>query len=191
MKKGILLLIGILFIESCQPEYKDIEGKNGSYKYFIDSYINPSDISLLKGPSNKSYVKFNSGILINVVSGKKFKDIAREHGESGETIFRYWKPPYSRVPYGIKKISFFIKDPDGKLKDVSNDVTIICPFYRLFIQSGYKADYTYYEKKVNHLTKEDLMYLVNPLEINLDKLQAETIIIKLFLEDGRIITKQK
>ncbi len=159
----LIMLLSLVALSSCDKDETLAPGAKGfQFQYFISSYIYPKSISV----SDKMEVYFNSDSEINIEnSPERFKELAKHHNEDGKKEITYWRPPVGRMPYGISKIQVFSTDKKGEKIDISDKTQVSVHYFKQFILSDYKEGYAVWTKLVSELTKDDLKWLSNPLEI--------------------------
>lgn len=170
-------------------------------KYLIHDYLEPQSISIKEVPNNN-----NSGQLCAVFfdckekskyydqSSSDFKNIALQHGESGEKEFIYWGLPalYFRMPLNITKVKVLSKLDKT---DISDRVSVVMNDVKGIILSGYETKKVAYpdviDKFVSQLDNDNLLYITNPLLLKLDDDQyRDGIIVEITLSNGNVLRSE-
>lgn len=191
MRKSILFLLSIVSLLSCSDKIEPIDGTQ-NVRYYIGRYFIPDKIYISSDPTNNYFVlHLDTGdrYISLDENPAEFKKLAKEYGETGETIFRLWHPPVIQ-PYNISQLKVY-KKQDGKMIDVSDIVEIGYRSYFKIISSKYATkNVEYLSKKISELTPHDLKWLPDDFQIVLSKMDAGEYYLVVTLADGKELSME-
>lgn len=187
MKKSILFLLSIVSLLSCSDKRALIDGAD-DVRYYIGRYFIPDKVYIYPYSTNNCfYFHLDTGDRRYISLGEnpaEFKKLAKEYGETGETVFRLWHPPVMK-PYNISQLKVY-KKQDGKMIDVSDIVEIEYRSYFKIISSKYTLkDVEYLSQKISELTPHDLKWLPDDFQVVLSKMDAGEYYLVVTLADGK------